>query len=332
MIHKNLTLLTAAHAVIDMTCMWAMFFIFAANPYEGFKFAIIYNFFAFAFQPAVGLFADAVKKPKEITLASYVLMAAGVFLFPVSNIAGAAIIGLANAMFHVGAGIIVYHLDPNTPKWQGVYISSGGIGLGLGALAARAGFANIYFPVILAVLFILTLLVKTPAAAYAAQKVKINKNIFAGILILVMTAIFIRSLSSFDISLFVKSAADKWYLILFVAFGKAIGGFAYEKLGLLKGIILPLVLAAILFLLAEHSFYFVAISAGIISFTTGVTLYFLFLLMPHRPGLAFGFNCLALFLGFMVFMIGGPAGKIATVLLLVIFTLSVFASGKKLNG
>ncbi|MCL2888120.1 MAG: hypothetical protein FWF35_02260 [Elusimicrobia bacterium] len=332
MISRNLTLFTISHAVIDMVCMWAMFFIFAANPYEGLKFAVIYNFFAFAFQPLVGMFADTVKKPKEITLVGYVLTAAGIMLFPKFNVAGAVIIGIANAMFHVGAGIIVYNLNPNTPKWQGVYISSGGVGLGLGALAAKAGLSNIYFFAALIVLFILTLFIKTPAAAYAVQRAKFNKNIFFGILILVMTAIFIRSLSSFDIGVFVNGAVQKWYLILFVALGKAVGGFVYEKLGLLKGTVLPLILAGVLFLLAEYSFYFAVMSAAIISMTTGVTLYFLFLLMPRRPGLAFGFNCLALFLGLMIFMLAGTMGTIVTISLLVILTLSVFISGGKLNG
>ncbi len=327
MIAKNLTLYTAAHLVIDMVCMWTMFFIFLANPADGIKFALIYNFFAFAFQPVVGMFADAVRRPKEITAASFILMALGLALFSKFAVAGAVIIGVANAAFHVGAGIIVYNLNPNTPKWQGVYISSGGIGLAVGALLANTGVQSVWLFIILAIFFVLTLITKAPQAAYAMQKVKLDKKVFAGIFILVVTAIFIRSLTGFDVEHFAESAADKWYLVLIVALGKAVGGFSYEKAGMLKGIILPLFAAAVLLFFA-----FVLVGAAAISMTTGVTLYFLFLLMPRRPGLAFGFNCLALFIGFVVFLFaGGGFGPVLTAVLLLVFTPSVYMAHKRLN-
>jgi hypothetical protein len=307
MLIKNMSLYTLAHLLVDMVCMWVMFYIFLQNPYDGIKYALVYNFFAFGFQPLAGIIADKLKNPSNIVAASFLLLIAGVLVFPLNNMAAAVIIGIANTFFHVGGGIVIYNLNPETSKWQGVYISSGGIGLALGAFLAQGGYVQGYMLcVVLAVLALVAFFTKTPEAKYKKQTAGVQKNTtFFIVFIVVVAAIAMRSLSGLEFSKLISGGTEKWILVLAVAVGKFIGGFSFERFGIVKSILIPLAAVLLLLGVQKESFIFIVLVSFFIQMSTAATLFILFTLMPKRPGFAFGINCLAIFTGFLLFLLFG---------------------------
>ena len=157
------------HCMIDFLCAFAVYGIFR-NPEDLFSVYLIYNFFAFALQMPLGIILDRLRQkrpsafsksaPVAFTITGIVLTLAGMFMNP-------AVLGLGNALFHSGGGVISIEEDDRCGyrgRGLGVFVAPGAIGLYLGAfvtgisrsvIAAIAG-------VILAVLVFL--LLKTNAA------------------------------------------------------------------------------------------------------------------------------------------------------------------------
>ena len=92
-------------------------------------------------------------------------------------------------------------------------------------------------------------------------------------------------------------------LICAVVFGKVAGGFAADKLGVIKTSILSLGSAALLFLLFQTPVAGVA-ALLLFNMTMPVTLWAMSKLFPGAKGFAFGLLTFALFLGFLPIYLG----------------------------
>ena len=305
---SNIAFYTFAHMCVDMVCMWVMAGFFAGRSLEAaLTVAVFYNFFAFAAQPVIGMVTDRVKKPRLTASAGFVLLLGGVLVARMNMAASVALIGLGNAAFHVGAGVAVFQLKPESPVFTGIFVSSGALGLALGGLLFKIIFTPWFFVLLIAALLALNFFIKSHKSNYKLPAPAGGVNIVPAAVMFLLMAIVIRSFVGGNLGLGYEVAPwQKWAMVFAVVFGKAAGGFAAEKLGLARAGAIPLVLAAPLMFLGRTYFAPLVTGLFLFQFAMPVALYLLYRAMPGRAGFAVGLNCLALFLGFWAFGKSGP--------------------------
>lgn len=139
-------LYSALHLLVDGVCALAMFGGFLSGE-GGYFYILVYNFCAFALQMPFGALLDVLNAPcpgKEngrrdpaffVALAGILFTIAGAFTHP-------AVLGIGNALFHVGGGVGCIRED-RARHWRGrglgVFVAPGALGLYLGTLIAKGG-------------------------------------------------------------------------------------------------------------------------------------------------------------------------------------------------
>lgn len=128
------------HVLVDGVCAFAMFGTFLVRP-QGYDDVLTYNFCAFALQMPLGAALDVLnpRRGKVLPLATACM---GVALTLVGAFTHPALLGIGNALFHVGGGVGTIFED-REKGWQGrglgVFVAPGALGLYLGALLAKNG-------------------------------------------------------------------------------------------------------------------------------------------------------------------------------------------------
>nr|WP_300911556.1 hypothetical protein [uncultured Acetatifactor sp.] len=134
---------SALHLLVDGMCALAMFGRLLPGGDRGLS-ILVYNFCAFALQMPLGVALDALcvgKKGREadfpflFVLAGVLCTVGGAFLHP-------AVLGIGNALFHVGGGVGTIREDDRR-SWRGrglgVFVAPGALGLYLGTVLGRGG-------------------------------------------------------------------------------------------------------------------------------------------------------------------------------------------------
>lgn len=131
------------HLLVDGMCALAMFGRHLPGGDRGLS-ILVYNFCAFALQMPLGVALDALcggKKGREadfpflFVLAGVLCTVGGAFLHP-------AVLGIGNALFHVGGGVGTIREDDRR-SWRGrglgVFVAPGALGIYLGTVLGRGG-------------------------------------------------------------------------------------------------------------------------------------------------------------------------------------------------
>lgn len=131
------------HLLVDGMCALAMFGRHLPGGDRGLS-ILVYNFCAFALQMPLGVALDALcggKKGREtdfpflFVLAGVLCTVGGAFLHP-------AVLGIGNALFHVGGGVGTIRED-DRQSWRGrglgVFVAPGALGIYLGTVLGRGG-------------------------------------------------------------------------------------------------------------------------------------------------------------------------------------------------
>ena len=229
-----IAILSAIHAGIDFLCAFSLYRSFQSFP----QVFLLYNFCAFALQMLIGLIADILNEQRNedmkaaayFTVTGIVLTILGSFFSPI-------VLGIGNAFFHVGGGMLSIHEDRKTDMSSaglGVFVAPGAIGLILGILNHQTSLYRVIQITVSFLLFILGVYVLISARE---EKRDIRVDLphsgreFIGIA-LCFIVVVLRSLTGMAISFSWKaSAAITFISVLFLAFGKTAGGFLFAKLG-----------------------------------------------------------------------------------------------------
>ena len=295
----NTAVWSALHFLVDFVCACAMYAFFCDGSYES---LLIYNFCAFALQLPLGTLLDLCKDrchriPTFCATLGACVTLLGVILHP-------AILGLGNALFHVGAGIDVLETDRAKGlkgRGLGVFVAPGAIGLYLGAmLGKRTGHPAVFVAVCLLMVVLLALQWRKGSAdqiPVAHSTIQRDKLLIVAICCFVV--VVIRSYVGLAITFPWKSLPLLGALaVLGAASGKMCGGFLAAKFGLCRTVVATLLLASVL-----YAFGTVPICGliGIFLFNMSMplTLYLLAELLPELPGFSFGLLTFGLFLGFL---------------------------------
>ena len=299
---------SVTHFLVDFACAFLMFR-FIAGTSEGYICVLLYNFCAFAMQMPIGIIVDKLNRNYLFAIVGCILVGAayGFAMFP---IAAVLVLGIGNAMFHIGGGIDVLNISEEKLGALGVFVSPGAFGIYFGTILGRGGgFHVMLVPLTIFIAAgLIFLMYKTQRgtypqnAAFSLEEANSPKLLIAvGFFFLVVC---IRSFVGLSLDF---SWKDVGYwgaaLICAVVFGKTIGGFAANWFGLKKTAFVSLGIAALLFLFPTIPIGGVT-AVLLFNMTMPITLWAAAKIMPRAKGFAFGLLTFGLFLGFLPVYLG----------------------------
>ena len=299
-------LYAAVHFLVDGVCAWAMLGRFDGD-YSG---LLVYNFCAFALQLPFGAVLDRLggrKTPLIFAFFGCALTILGVMIHP-------AVLGLGNALFHVGGGVDVIR-DGGKCEKLGIFVAPGALGLYLGGLLA----GKVPWLLILAALMMAALLslVRGPGEISTAPSQK--RPIL--LLICCFLVVVLRSFVGFQVAFSWKAGWLAFAAVLAVVLGKMAGGWLAARFDARRVTACSLGVAAICYALGNIPL-FGLLALLCFNMTMPLTLYALWRRFPEYPGSVFGCLTLALFVGFLPtyfdinLPIGGVFGSILSLMLL----------------
>ena len=299
-------LYAAVHFLVDGICAWAMLGRFCGD-YGG---LLVYNFCAFALQLPLGAVLDRLggrKTPLIFAGVGCLLTALGSLIHP-------AVLGLGNALFHVGGGVDVIR-DGGKCEKLGVFVAPGALGLYLGGLLVGQR-PWLLIPAAL-VMAALLRLVRCPGEISTAPSQK--QPILLAICCFLV--VVLRSFVGFQVAFAWKAGWLALAAVLMVVLGKMAGGAFAARFGARWVTVCSLGIAAVCYWLGNIPI-FGLLALFCFNMTMPLTLYSLWRQFPEYPGSVFGSLTLALFLGFLPtyfginIPIGGVFGSMLSLVLL----------------
>lgn len=339
---QRIGLLSLCHMGIDFLCAFSLYHHFS-DRYETF---LLYNYCAFALQLPLGILIDIWSQRKDkALLPGIVFTGIGILLTVLGSYVSHIILGIGNAFFHVGGGVLTIHDDDDCGfdgRGLGTFVAPGAIGLILGTLYhGTAFFEWIRILVSASMILIAVFLYRNKKERSLTQNGKVFDPDDSDLLFLILACfavVILRSLTGMAISFTWKTSNAIVILsVIALACGKTAGGFLSARFGMKKTVIVTLSLSAVAYLFGN------VMSAGLaalflFNMTMPLTLYLLVRNMRDMPGFAFGILTFGLFLGYlpvyyslMKGMDPFPFGTISSLISLVILYASVSRSEKR-NG
>lgn len=290
------------HFFVDFLCAWGIFrnFQSGSGAYQNF---LIYNFCAFALQMPLGILLDLLRSRMSGPLRSklgQLWVSAGVILTGVGVFTHPAVLGVGNALFHVGAGLDVICEDfakAHHGRSLGVFVAPGAVGLYLGTVLGKQSGSHLSCLLSLSILAILLASTLTSRPQEPSPATSTNPRAIPILLLCCFAVVVLRSWTGFQTNFAWKSTIP-FLAVLSVSFGKTLGGFVSAHFGHGRTMICSLLLAAVCFFWGQNPILGLL---GLLLFNMSmpVTLYLLAKHMPDTPGLAFGILTFGLFLGFL---------------------------------
>ncbi len=299
-------LYAAVHFLVDGVCAWAMLGHLGGD-HSG---LLIYNFCAFVLQLPLGVVLDRLggrKTPLLFAGLGCVLTVLGARLHP-------AVLGLGNALFHVGGGVDVIR-DGGKCENLGIFVAPGAMGLYLGGLLA--GKIPWLLPPAGAAMALLLCLVRSPGDISTAPSQKPPVFLAA----CCFAVVVLRSFVGFQVVFPWKSGALALAAVGAVVLGKMAGGVLAARFGGRTVTAVSLTAAAVCYAWT-NSPVLGLMALLCFNMTMPLTLYALWRRFPAYPGSVFGSLTLALFLGFVPtyfgidIPIGGVLGSLLSLVLL----------------
>lgn len=328
------------HLLVDGVCALAMFGSFLLDE-DGYYRILIYNFCAFALQMPLGILLDALDgwagEGKGRPDPAFLTAAGGVLLTVAGALTHPAVLGIGNALFHVGGGVGCIHEDDGR-GWKGrglgVFVAPGALGLYVGTILAKQGGWGTWYGLGSAFMAALCL-----GAMYFGRSLGMgqtdpgNKNKEGGLqkadlrkekpedhavrtdsrkrrsagscrdiamlFIVCLTVVILRSYIGMAVVLPWKTGVLTGCMaVLAVAGGKVAGGFGAARYGIRRTVIASLAVAAFCYLFSAF-LPMGLVAVFLFNMTMPITLYWMVRGMPGRPGFAFGLLTFGLFLGFL---------------------------------
>lgn len=331
----NTAIYALMHFLVDFICAWAMFGFFCSGE-AGYLNILIYNFCAFALQMPLGTALDLARgsaKGRLRRMLAPIWTGIGVVLTIAGALLHPAVLGLGNALFHVGGGMDVIQEDfgkKRKGRNLGIFVAPGAIGLFCGT---RLGKSGPEMAVLIALAAALTLLMgvllwrkqccvsEWDRIVHERKESKIWR-----IALCCFMVVILRSWVGLSVSFSWKTEPILGFVaVLAVALGKALGGLVSARFGMEKTIRWSLILAAVCYVLGEIPGFGMA-ALLLFNMSMPVTLYLLAESMPKLPGFSFGLLTFGLFLGFLPVYAGvelpisgtffGAIGSVISLLLL----------------
>jgi len=309
-------LLGGVHAFVDAASGFIIFRDLGSGPFDHqtvVALVVLYNALAFGGQSVAGLVADWLDGYRALAVAGAALAAAALLLGPHATVAAIVVVGVGNALFHVGAGADVLRSSGDRSTESGVFVGPGAIGLCAGIWAGGHDVPFFRGGLIAALLITAPLTVAIARSALNEVTQHRLPRVKDGWLLAALVcgaclvgSVTVRALVGGTVAGTWRGISPEVMVGLAVAAccGKMIGGFVGDRVGWCATSVAALVLSAPLIVLWVD--LPVGAVAGMLVFqiTMPMTLKATHHLMPSRPGLAFGIPCMALLLGALPGLLG----------------------------
>ncbi len=303
----------AIHAVVDASSAMVVFatmMLHEIDLLQAFYFVIIYDLLAFGTQVFFGAATDKLQRPKAVTMAGLGLLSCGTIMMPFEAYSAMILVGLGNAAFHVGAGAISLRIEPEKASHPGIFVAPGAIGLAFGIWLGKSGGALAWpFTLALAACFVVTIFLPSPEHPYVMRRsseeletgdTPSEKKVPYGwlIILLLLFSVLVRSLVGMaGCYRCPKEAFVMFSLATAAVLGKGLGGIVSDRLGWIETSVVALLVSAPLIAFGGGTWWVIIVGMLLFQMTMPVTLTAIALVLPKRPGFAFGLACLALIIG-----------------------------------
>ncbi len=346
--HRRLTIWTTSHFAVDFGCFLVLFGglkpVYESGGTAGLQTLtigfLLYNILAFGLQAAIGQLCDEKLKWRRWAGRGGILMVAAAMIPAVAAsrlgtvwMAWMAMIlaALGNAAFHVGAGRDVLVHSGSRMKDNGIFVSSGALGVGLGTMMGATGSLWVMFTEACLLCFL-----SIACGKYMTEDSLVSSHtdvcprfhivkeqsflLAAGLLFFVVV---LRAFAGANIPLewertgllvMLPSAAS--------CLGKAAGGIAGDRFGAGRTGVLSLIGSLPLILFGGANPVLSLVGILLFNMTMPVTLCALADLMPQNPGFAFGLSTLALLAGTAVTFFWAVPTHLTKLMLAVLILLS----------
>ena len=337
---QRIGLLSLCHMGIDFLCAFSLYRSFTGR-FEPF---LLYNFCAFALQMPLGILIDLWSdRTKKTVLPGIVFTFIGVILTILGSFLSHIILGVGNAFFHVGGGVLTIHDDDDCSfegRGLGTFVAPGALGLILGTLYHQTAFFETIRIVVSACLCLILLILfkqmeeRLLKTGYRPFDLKNGKLRF--ILLSCFAVVILRSLTGMAISFLWKNTNLITILsVIALALGKTAGGFLSARFGMKRTVIVTLVLSAIAYLFGQYMGLGL-LALFLFNMTMPLTLYLLVQNMSDMPGLAFGILTFGLFLGYLPVFYGqlkglspSPFGTVSSLISMAVLCCAVSVSERR---
>ncbi len=306
-------LLGVVHMLVDTASLYV---IFADVSRQGgdaggiLLLVVLYNSLAFGGQAPLGAVADRWRCYRKMGVAGALLAAVALPLAAWTALAGVIVVGIGNAMFHVGAGGLVLRESGDRATESGVFVGPGALGVCAGIWLALHGVPARWV--------IVGLLLAGVPLAWAASRSRGGSGVplprlrggaaalVAVVALCLLASVFVRSLGGGTVAGVWRGVSEPVMIGLAVAAcgGKMLGGFVADRVGWGTSSGLALLISAPLISLLVNDATFALVGMVVFQMTMPVTLKAMHHLLPTRPGLAFGIPCFALLLGALPGLLG----------------------------
>ncbi len=302
------------HFLVDGLCAFAMFGTFSVRE-NWYLNVLLYNFCAFALQMPLGVVLDTLNRRKceRKYEPSFGFAAVGVMLTCLGAVTHPVILGIGNALFHLGGGVGTIHED-EAKGWKGrglgVFVAPGALGLYLGTLLAKG--EGILMPTLLIIIGLVAVgclvwcghrmrsEIKMPAVAAENSPEKETLFLLVGCLLVVILRSYIGMAVGFSWKTTVLAGT---IAVLAVVFGKVAGGFAAAWAGIRRTVVVSFLLAAVCYMLSENMLAGI-LALFLFNMTMPITLYLLVQKLKGLAGFSFGLLTFGLFIGFLPTYLG----------------------------
>ena len=315
-----MTLLTGIaslmHLMVDGLCICCLYLlpIFGGQDIVGVF--LTYNVLAFVSQPLSGWCVDRVRRRHRVLLLAVVLLAMAVvtaMLTAKSDAYGlivltAVLLGLGNSLFHVWGGKQTVVTSGNDLRALGVFVSTGALGLSVGAVwcSWQLAFAMLSGIGLLTAAYLVidgTMYVESSVEVVSAEHYQPQFTTAAVCiaLIVLMAVVMFRSYVGQEFS----SAIPKSESIILVIgsvsmLGKMAGGWLAKGLGIVTSMTGVLLVVLVAMLMRDTGTLMLLIGLFAMNCTMPVTLWLANSVLRGREGLAFGLLAAALIPGWLM--------------------------------
>ncbi|MBR0385881.1 MAG: hypothetical protein IJI05_04960, partial [Erysipelotrichaceae bacterium] len=237
---RTISILSLQHMLVDFICAAVMYHKILNG--QGNQ-AVIYNMCAFALQMPFGLMADLSRT--KISNISALFVCGSVPFLAAGCMGSCILLGIGNALFHVGGGIITINADYKgrfEGRGLGCFVAPGAIGLVCGKLLSNYVIQiTIGVLIILAVLCTVLLHEKNEDSETSVSKIEINPDLLITVICCFLVVLF-RSYVGLKMTFAWRISALLIFIsVVVLAAGKTLGGFAAPVFGMRKTIIVSLV-------------------------------------------------------------------------------------------
>jgi len=326
---KNLGVYGLTHGLVDATCIALIFASLSRYSLKAeyfFTLIILYNVLAFGTQPLFGFITDKIQKPRGTALFGLLILIFSLIIFFISPLFTIILLGLGNALFHIGGGTISLNLTPKKATAPGIYVAPGTIGLLVGGLYGKSAiFSIIPIFILLVISSLFVIFTKIPKIDYKERKNYKIYNYLELIIILLLLSVAVRALVG---SLIFFPWKTNFILLIFLTLGiflgKSLGGVFADRFGWIKVGVISLVVSSILLAFGANNYVIGIFGIFLFNMTMPITLVAISNTLQGKPGFSFGLTTLALIAGALPAF--SPLKNILNNSLFILITILVSAS------